>query len=58
MNYKNLTVNLLRLSSLFYYWQSQMSHGSADGLLCIQFACLIFQPRLKLVKIADLWIMF
>ena len=57
MNYKNVTANLLRLSLPFYYWQSHLPHGSADGLLCIQFACVVFQPRLKLVKI-DLWIMF
>ena len=57
INYKNLTANLLRLSLPFYYWQSHLPYGSADGLLCIQFACLVFQPRLKLVKI-DLWIMF
>ena len=55
MNYKNLTANLLRLSLPFYYWQSHLPYGSADGLLCIQFACLVFQPRLKLVTI-DLWI--
>ena len=52
MNYKNLTANLLRLSWPFYYWQSHLPHGSADGLLCIQFACLV-QPRLKLVKICS-----
>ena len=58
LNYKNLTANLLRLSLPIYYWQSHLPYiGSADGLLCIQFACLVFQPRLKLVKI-DLWIMF
>ena len=55
MNYKNVTANLLRLSLPFYYWQSHLPYGSADGLLCIQFACLVFQPRLKLVTI-DLWI--
>ena len=53
MNYKNLTANLLRLSLPFYYWQSHMpcQCGSVDGLLCIQFACLVFQPRSKLVRI-------
>ena len=51
MNYKNLTANLLRPLLPFYYWQSHLPYGSADGLLCIQFACLEFQPRLKLVKI-------
>ena len=52
LNYKNLTANLLRLSLPIYYWQSHLPYiGSADGLLCIQFACLVFQPRLKLVKI-------
>ena len=51
------TANLLRLSLFFYYWQSHLPHGSANGLLCIQFACLVFQPCLKLVNI-DLWIMF
>ena len=51
MNYKNLTANLLRLPLPFYYWQFHLPYGSADGLLCIQFACLVLQPRLKLVKI-------
>ena len=51
MNYKNLTANLLRPLLPFYYWQSHLQYGSADGLLCIQFACLVFRPRLKLVKI-------
>ena len=51
MNYKNITANLLRLSLPFHYWHSHLPYGSVDGLLCIQFACLIFQPRLKLVKI-------
>ena len=52
LNYKNLTAYLLRLSLPIYYWQSHLPYiGSADGLLCIQFACLVFQPRLKLVKI-------
>ena len=45
MNYKNLTANLLRLSLPFYYWQSRLPYGSATGLLCIEFACLVFQPR-------------
>ena len=57
MNYKNQTANLLRLSLPFYYWQSHLPYGSAYGLLSIQFACLVLQPRLKLVNI-DLWIMF
>ena len=57
INNKNVTANLSRLSLPFYYRQSHLPHGSADGLLCIQFACLVFQPCLKLVKI-DLWIMF
>ena len=48
VNYKNLTAYLLLLSLPFYYWQSHLPHGSDDGLLCIQFACLVFQPRLKL----------
>ena len=47
MNYKNVTANLLRLSLPFYYWPSHLPHGSADGLLCKQFACVVFQPRLK-----------
>ena len=52
LNYKNLTANLVRLSLPIYYWQSHLPYiGSADGLLCIQFTCLVFQPRLKLVKI-------
>ena len=38
LNYKNLTADLLRLSLPFYYWQSHLPYGSADGLLCIQFA--------------------
>ena len=38
INNKNLTANLLRLSLPFYYWQSHLPHGSADSLLCIQFA--------------------
>ena len=34
-------------SARCYYWQSHMPCrcGSVDGLLCIQFACLVFQPR-------------
>ena len=48
---QNLTANRLRLSLPFYYWQSHMPCGSVDGLLCIQFACLVFQPRSKLVRI-------
>ena len=36
MNNKNVTANLLRLSLPFYYRQSHLPHGSADGLLCIQ----------------------
>ena len=47
MNYTNLTANLLRLSvPFFYYCQSHLPYSSAEGLLCIQFACLAFQPRL------------
>ena len=42
MNCKNLTANLLRLASPFYYWQSHLPYVSADGLLSIQFACLVF----------------
>ena len=38
MNYKNLTANLLWPSLPFYYWQSHLLHGSADGLCCMQFA--------------------
>ena len=57
INNKNRTANLLRLSLPFHYWQSHLPYGSAYGLLSIQFACLVLQPRLKLVNI-DLWIMF
>ena len=57
MNYKNRTANLLRLSLPFYYWQSHLPYGSAYGLLSIQFACLVLQPRLKFIN-TDLWIMF
>ena len=35
MDYKNLTANLLQLSLPFYYWQSHLPYGSADGLLCV-----------------------
>ena len=47
MNYKNLIAKLLRFSLPFYYWQSHLPYGSADDLLCIQFACLVFKPRLN-----------
>ena len=53
MNYKNLSANLLHLSLPFYYWQSHLANGFADGLLYIQFTCLdlVFQSRLKLLRI-------
>ena len=43
----NLTANLsCGFQYLFYYCQSHLPYSSAEGLLCIQFACLVFQPRL------------
>ena len=44
MDYKNLTANLLRPSLPFYYWQSHLPHGSADGLRCMQFASTLETP--------------
>ena len=50
---RNWELKLIKTFEPFNYWLSHLPYGSADGLLCTQFACQVIQLRLKLCQDLD-----